>query len=139
MLATKRLKMEGTDKPQETDHPQSALTQFLFNIVLESKTPIENNHCIFLVWDDKPHFDEWWNAKSATPEERKSQKLKDIYILKAKSSDVKLDLKDLKEKVENVCLLCGALVHSSNPKEITDMKIFFYTAISSKNDPPQQN
>jgi hypothetical protein len=130
MLATKRPKME-----QE----HSALTQFLFNIVLESKTPIENNNCIFLVWDDKSHFDEWWNAKSATPEERKSQKLKDIYILKAKSSDVKLDLKDLKEKVENVCLLCGALVHSSDPKEITDMKIFFYTAITSKNDPQQQN
>lgn len=123
---------QGQNAKSSTENGQSALSKFLFNIVQESRTPLEKNHCIMIAWEDKEHFNEWWNARSATPEERKSQKLKDIFIMKAKSSDVPFDLKDLKQKKEDVCLLCGTLIKDSDAKEIRELTCFFYTAVSEK-------
>lgn len=125
------------ESKNDAEKSQSALTKFLFNIVQESRTPIEKDHFIMIAWEDKAHFYEWWNARSATPEERKSQKLKDLFIMKAKSCHAPFKFDNLKQKREDVCLLCGTLFKEFDEKEIRSLTCFFCTAVSEtdvKND-----
>lgn len=109
------------------------LNQYFLNLLEESKTPLIKGETVCLVWDDDKHFKEWYRSQSATPEEKKSNPVTDMFLLRVKSNTFPLDLKTLNTgfdgNKDDVGIIVGATADGDVTK-ITGLKVFFCTVVS---------